>query len=127
MGKIDLQFHPVELVSLEEKCQIMELSNHEYPSRLAYNKVENFDTYINGLVNPKHILVRFNNEIVGWATKFLRDQEKWFVIILSSSIHGQYIGSRLMEQIKVHGPHYMAGLLTMTRILKPTVSNTSRP
>jgi len=97
-----LSFFFAHSLSPVEKESVMKLWNSEYPVQLAYDKAENFNIYLNGLNSPIHILVRLNNEIVGWATKFLRDQEKWFVIILSSSIHGQYIGSRLMDHIKAH-------------------------
>lgn len=74
----------------------------ELVSKSSYDKAENFDNYLNGMDSPIHILVRLNNEIVRWATKFIRDREKWFIIILSSSINGQYIGSKLIDHIKAH-------------------------
>ncbi|WP_157970229.1 hypothetical protein [Albibacterium indicum] len=43
----------------------MKLWNLEYPAKLSYDRIDDFDTYINGLESPTHILVRLNNEIVG--------------------------------------------------------------
>lgn len=100
MDNRDLKFDFTDSLSLDEKENVMELWNGEYPAKLAYDKLEDFDTYINGLEGPTHILVRLNNAIVGWATKFHRNQEKWFVIILSSSIQGHRIGSKVMIQLK---------------------------
>lgn len=102
MDKINLQFQTVELLSCDEKRQLMELWNSEYPAKLVYTDLTEFEKYLHLLEKPTHNLVWLNERIVGWATKFYRDQSKWFAIILSSSIQGQNIGSRLMEQIKAN-------------------------
>lgn len=100
MNNNHLSFFFADSLSPVEKESVMKLWNSEYPAKLAYDKLEDFDTYINGLESPTHILVRLNNEIVGWATKFYRNQEKWFAIILSSSIQGHRVGSKLMMDLK---------------------------
>ncbi|QIH32315.1 GNAT family N-acetyltransferase [Sphingobacterium sp. DR205] len=100
MANDDLKFDYTISLSPVEKESVMKLWNGEYPAKLAYDKVEDFNTYINGLESPTHILVRLNNEIIGWATKFYRNQEKWFAIILSSSIQGHRVGSKLMMDLK---------------------------
>lgn len=74
MDKIKLQFQSVELLSPNEKRQIMELWNREYPSRLVYADLTSFEKYLDALEKPTHILVRLNDRIVGWGTKFYRDQ-----------------------------------------------------
>lgn len=78
----------------------MKLWNLEYPAKLAYDRIDDFDNYINELESAIHILVRINNEIVGWATKFLRNGNRWFAIILSSDIQGRRIGSKIMMHLK---------------------------
>lgn len=78
----------------------MKLWNLEYPAKLAYDRIDDFDIYINALESAIHILVRINNEIVGWATKFLRNGNRWFAIILSSDIQGRRIGSKIMMHLK---------------------------
>ena len=102
MNKETLKFQTVELLSPSEKRQIMELWNSEYPAKLVYRDLTAFERYLDALEQPTHIIVRSNERIIGWATKFYRDQSKWFAIILSNSIHGQHIGSILMEQIKAN-------------------------
>lgn len=102
MNNSHLRFSFTNSLSPGEEESVMKLWNGEYPAKLAYDAVEYFETYINGLESPTHILVRLNKEIVGWATKFIRDQEKWFAIILSSSIQGQGIGSKIMSYLKTN-------------------------
>lgn len=102
MNNSHLRFSFTNSLSPGEEESVMKLWNGEYPAKLAYDAVEDFETYINGLESPTHILVRLNKEIVGWATKFIRDQEKWFAIILSSSIQGQGIGSKIMSYLKTN-------------------------
>ena len=52
------------------------------------------------MIAPTHILVLSEGKILGWASKFYRDDIRWFAIILSSSIQRQRIGSYLLERIK---------------------------
>ncbi len=102
MDNGDLKFYSNDSLSPVEKESVMKLWNLEYPAKLAYDRIDDFDSYINGLESPTHILVKLNNEIVGWATKFLRNHEKWFAIILSSAIQGHRIGSKVMMQLKAN-------------------------
>ncbi|RZF62083.1 GNAT family N-acetyltransferase [Sphingobacterium corticibacterium] len=101
MEKIGVNYS-TDSLSPVEKESVMKLWNLEYPAKLAYDRIDDFDSYINGLESPTHILVKLNNEIVGWATKFLRNHEKWFAIILSSAIQGHRIGSKVMMQLKAN-------------------------
>lgn len=39
----------------EQKKQIFELWNNEYPERLAYQSIENLENYLNKLYNQTHI------------------------------------------------------------------------
>lgn len=102
MNKAAITFQTVESLSCDEKQSVLELWNREYPAKLVYADLEAFEEYLGGLGMPTHILVRMNGRIVGWATKFYRDQDRWFAIILSSSLHRQRIGSLLLEHIKDH-------------------------
>ena len=102
MNKEELNFQIVELLSHDEKRQIMELWNCDYPAKLVYFDLTAFEKYLGALEKPTHILVRLNERIVGWASKFRRDQYKWFVIIITISLHGKDIGSILMAQIKAN-------------------------
>lgn len=101
MNNEDLKFQTTELLSDDEKLQIMELWNCEYPINLMHADLVSFEKYLDSLENPKHFLIKIKERIVGWGTIFTRNQEKWFAIILSSFLHGQYIGTSLMEQIKM--------------------------
>ncbi|MFD1770756.1 N-acetyltransferase [Sphingobacterium suaedae] len=102
MNKINFQFQTVELLSSDEKRQIMELWNSEYPAKLVYADLTEFEKYLDALEKPTHILVRLNDRIIGWATKFYRAQTRWFAIILSSSIQRHRVGSKVMMQLKAN-------------------------
>lgn len=44
-----------EILSLEEKEVLREIWNNEYPARLHLNTSEDFDLYLNGLLNTNII------------------------------------------------------------------------
>ncbi|WP_121812226.1 hypothetical protein [Mucilaginibacter kameinonensis] len=79
------------------------LWNNEYPEKLKFDKMEGFNDYLNNLDAKKHFLLIDGEEsIVGWSATFLRDNEKWFAIILNSNIHGKSYGTSILNEIKKH-------------------------
>lgn len=84
-----------------EKLQLFELWNSEYPAKLAHKTLDDFNSYLEKLKNIKHILlVDSRNKIHGWYFDFIRNDEKWFVIILDSAIHKQGNGTKLLNNAK---------------------------
>jgi GNAT superfamily N-acetyltransferase len=85
----------------EEKLSVYNLWNNEYPENVSYKSIEGFDEYLNKLIDSEHYLAyNLNQIIVAWGIKFVREQEKWFAIIVDSNFHSKGIGSRIMDQIK---------------------------
>jgi hypothetical protein len=83
------------------KNQILDLWNNEYPEKLTYNSLKEFDNYLNNLSNLTHYLLTNNeNLILGWALKFERENEKWFAIILSEIIKGKGLGRKMLNELK---------------------------
>nr|WP_315247950.1 hypothetical protein [uncultured Flavobacterium sp.] len=73
----------------------------EYPGRLIYKTAEDFDIYLNGLLNTKHyLLLDDENKINGWAYTFLRENEDWFGLILNHNFQEKGNGSLLIDLIK---------------------------
>lgn len=90
-----------EVLSLDEKETLCKLWNNEYPEKLSYNTIEEFDSYLNGLSNTKHyLLIDVTNKINGWAFAFLRDGEDWFAIIVDNQTQGKGKGSMLLQELK---------------------------
>lgn len=118
MNKEDLAFRMTMMLSHDEKQQIMDLWNREYPAKLAYHNLTAFEKYIDELEKPIHMLVGLNDQVVGWATKFERDQARWFVLILSSSIHRQGIGSLVMDRLKKYESLLYAWVIDHNRDVK---------
>lgn len=87
-------------LDLEQKRQILQLWNNEYPEKLAYKNLEGFENYLEKLHNVNHFLLTDNEEIHGWAITFMRDSEIWFAIILSGNIHGEGWGTKMLNELK---------------------------
>lgn len=83
------------------KQQLFDLWNNEYPEKLSFNDLTEFDNYLHKQENLKHfLLVNEIDLILGWALTFDRENEKWFVIILSETIKGKGWGRKMLEAIK---------------------------
>jgi GNAT superfamily N-acetyltransferase len=83
------------------KEQLLQLWNNAYPEGLSHKNLEAFENYLSALTNTKHFLLLDNSDaILGWAFTFVRDNEKWFAIILEENIKGRGIGRSMIETIK---------------------------
>jgi hypothetical protein len=90
-----------EFLTLEQKQSLFELWNLEYPERICYNEIGEFENYLKGLSNQKHyLLINKEDTILGWAFTFDRDEDNWFAIILNSKIHRKGYGRFLLEELK---------------------------
>lgn len=88
-------------LSLQEKEFVFQLWNDEYPSKLSYQFISEFDTYLNNLSDVHHYLLYDELEMIqGWAITFVRDNEKWFAIIINSKIQKKGFGTQLLNHLK---------------------------
>ena len=96
-----MEFIKCYSLSTSEKQEILVLWNNEYPEKLSYNSLEEFDTYLKKLSEQSHILLKDKDKIIrGWYFDFMRDNEKWFAIILDSKVHGKGIGTKMLALAK---------------------------
>jgi GNAT superfamily N-acetyltransferase len=88
-------------LSSAQKESVCQLWNQEYPVQLNYHSLADFDKYLNKLLELKHsLLVMDGDQVKGWAVTFVRDEEKWFAIIVDSALHGRGIGTLLLNHLK---------------------------
>lgn len=88
-------------LTFEEKEFLCQLWNKEYPEKLAYNSVAEFESYLNNFSDINHSLFcDASDEIQGWAITFTRENEKWFAIIINSKIQSKGFGSQLLNHLK---------------------------
>lgn len=88
-------------LSNSEKNEIFELWNNEYPEKLSYSSILEFKKYLEKLSEQSHILLIDQNEkIKGWYFDFVRDNEKWFAMILNSKLHGKGFGTKILNLAK---------------------------
>lgn len=93
----------IQTVELNEQAnkQVFDLWNNEYPEKLSYNDLSEFDNYLQNLNNLNHFLLTKEVDLIlGWALTFDRDNEKWFAIILSEKIKGKGFGRKMLDELK---------------------------
>lgn len=88
-------------LSKTDKEQILNLWNNEYPEKLNYQTLSEFENYLGNLTEQSHILMKNENQSVkGWYFDFVRENEKWFAIILDSNFHGKGLGTKILKLAK---------------------------
>ena len=87
-------------LSLQHKKTILELWNNEYPKNLEYQTVDEFENYLSNLLNPTHYLLLINDNLIGWAFTFIRENETWFAIIISDKFQQKGYGKILLNELK---------------------------
>ncbi|MEG1590070.1 GNAT family N-acetyltransferase [Chryseobacterium sp.] len=90
-------------LSQEQKEQILQLWNNEYPEKISYKNIDGFESYLEKLNEVNHFLLMNDDEkIQGWAITFERESETWFAIILSENLHGKGWGTKVLNKLKQH-------------------------
>ena len=90
-------------LSTAEKSQVLTLWNSQYPVKLAYHSLADFDVYLQNLTDLTYYLWTDNeSNILGWASTFTRDNEKWFAIILTETLQGKGFGRKMLDELKQH-------------------------
>ncbi len=85
----------------QQKRKIFDLWNNEYPVQLVYKSMNDFETYLNKLIAATHyLLVEEDEEIKGWTATFIRDDEKWFVLIIAKALQGKGFGTKMLTKLK---------------------------
>lgn len=75
--------------------------NNEYPEKLNYQTLAEFENYFENLKEQSHILMTNENQTIrGWYFDFIRENEKWFAIILDSKLHGKGFGTKILNLAK---------------------------
>jgi len=91
-------------LSDQQKQAALNIWNTEYPVRLLMPGMDEFDAFINTLINPKHyLLINETSEIAGWAATFSIETTRCFFIMLSGSVHGKGHGTLLLNELKKDG------------------------
>ncbi len=96
-----MEFIKTLKLSDSQKREIFELWNSEYPKKLNFSILTDFQEFLENLKNPSYILMLDQNQnIKGWYVDFIRENEKWFVLILDSNFQGKGFGSKLLTMAK---------------------------
>ena len=93
-----------EILTEEQKKDIIKLWNDEYPKDLSLLDVKAFDEYLNQLSDKQHLTITWENRIVGWLIYFVRESEQCFAMLLDSSVQGMGLGSKLLSKAKDYTP-----------------------
>jgi len=96
-----LKFISTSNLSRSQKEQIYHLWNAEYPQDISYHTLIDFDRYLNSLVEKSHVLLLDEmGQIVGWYVDFIRENEKWFAMVLNVNFQGDGWGREFLKLAK---------------------------
>ena len=96
-----MEFVKTSKLSKLQKQEICDLWNNEYPEKLNYKALFEFEQYLRSLENPSHVIMLDENQkIKGWYFDFYRDDEKWFVLILNSKCQRKGWGRKILNLAK---------------------------
>jgi len=96
-----MKFTWVKELSNNDKKAIIDLWNNEYPKKLHYQTFEEFEDYLLNLTGQNHLLVMDKQQgIQAWYVDFDRDNERWFAILIHSKLHGQGLGTKILNLAK---------------------------
>ncbi len=98
-----MTFLETVILNASQKEQIRALWNKEYPVNIMHKHPADFEKYLSNLVDHRHILIVDDNDNVeGWYTDFVREEARWFAMILATEIQGKGYGSELLKRGKAN-------------------------
>ncbi|WP_121666167.1 GNAT family N-acetyltransferase [Mesonia aquimarina] len=107
-----MKFIEVSILSESNKREILKLWNNEYPEKLGFQHIAEFEKYLAELTAPSHILMLdHNSKVKIWYVCFTRENEKWFALILDSSFQGKGLGTKLLNRAKEKEPELNAWVI----------------
>lgn len=107
------------LTSYQKETIRRELWNQEYPACIQLLSAEQFDDYLFPLQDPLHILVKNeHNQILGWYFDFLRENERFFAMIIHKDAQGKGVGSELLRLAKEQRTVLNGWVVPSTSLLK---------
>ncbi len=96
-----MEFIRAKLLSSKQKKEVNELWNNEYPKGLRHLNLRNFENYLEQFDKQHHILLTDESGIINaWFFDFIRENEKWFAMIVDSKVQGKGVGTALLNEAK---------------------------
>jgi len=96
----------------EQKQAALKIWNSEYPVKLQMPGMDEFDAFLNPLIDTKYYLLIDAGSIAGWAATFTAGSVRSFFIMLNSAYHGKGYGTILLNELKKEGQNSSHGQLT---------------
>ncbi len=92
-----MNYVSTQILTTLQKQQIIDLWNESYPAAIRHENLESFDNYLAKLTGHNHILLLDKQDVVkAWFFDFIRENDRWFAMIVSPELQGKGIGSRLL-------------------------------
>lgn len=81
--------------------QVHQLWNEEYPSTIIHNEEGGLLDYLDGLTEPRHVLLLdLDESVCAWWLDFIRDEDRWFAMIVTRNQQGKGYGRQLLDRAK---------------------------
>ena len=120
----------IQLIALtrNQKKEVLHLWNTEYPEKLNYQNLPDFDKYLASLKDQSHIiLVDKHQKIKAWYFDFNREDKKWFAIIIDTTLHGKGYGTKLLNLAKEKEPELNGWVVDHNKDIKKNGQYYSSP
>jgi len=96
-----MKFISTKILSEHQQSQIFLIWNNESPKVISYEKVNDLKEFLAHLTEPRHILlIDKDKNVQGWFVDFITNDERWFIVILNSSLQGKSYGSKILDKAK---------------------------
>ena len=96
-----MYYQQTRTLNIPQKTALLNLWNREAPTNIAHDSISSLEGYLNSLEDARYTLVLDDEQqINGWFVDFNREGERWFAMLLDTSIQGHGVGSELLNRVK---------------------------
>ena len=102
-----------------QKEAVLKIWNKEYPKLISHEYLTDFEEYLDKLKNKNHVLLKdSHSNIKAWYCDFIREDERWFALIIDASMQGKKIGTAFLNLAKTKNPNLNAWVMDKENELK---------
>ena len=114
-----MRFFRTSILSAHHKPALLELWNSEYPANLNYSSLDALEDFLAALKDQSHILLLDDqDQIKGWYFDFIREDARWFIIILDAKAQGKKLGSKMIDLAKQNRTELNGWIVSRSDYLK---------
>jgi hypothetical protein len=114
-----MQIEIISSLANSDQLHIYNIWNSVYPTQVVFVSKNDFKSYLDKANNQKHFIYRNDDTTIGgWLMTFTRNDDRYFVLLVSEKKKKNGIGTILIEEMKKSEDIIMGWVVELNTYIK---------